>query len=108
MLYEVITAFNKNTNRDNYAEYNMAEDRITFFGEEFTDCNMTEEASVLQFASFIHETTHAYQYQNGNINYAPHIDNDGYVYALHESSVFVDFGIEQQASIMEDYRNNFV
>lgn len=64
-------------------------------------------------AFFIHEMTHVWQYQNnilhvktsailGQISH-PGNYNEMYKYTLEDDKSLVDYGIEQQAAIVEDY-----
>ncbi len=99
-------AFNKNASKKAYAEYCAEDDKITFFDKDFDINDFIDEGSIFQFATFIHEVTHAWQFQNGHIN--EDLDNEEYEYTLLENSKFEDFGIEQQATIVEDYAATFL
>jgi hypothetical protein len=56
-------------------------------------------------ALLAHELTHVWQYQNGYMTGATYIlsFNWRYDYALEPGLEFLDYGFEQQASIVEDY-----
>lgn len=59
-------------------------------------------------AVFMHEMTHVWQYQNGMHNLGKHMGVtlqgiDAYKYDIAEGDRFEDFGLEQQASIVEDF-----
>lgn len=99
-------SFNKNAHKKLHAEYKPDEDRIIFYGDAFDTDDFVEMPSMLQFAMFMHEVTHAWQFQNGEPN--DDLNNDIYEYNLTKDSSFEDFGIEQQASIIEDYAAAFL
>lgn len=75
---------------------------IDFFGPTVTSADFSKDAKE-KTGLFIHEATHVWQNQNAawQLNKL-HICRK-YDYTLKPTSQFRDFGVEQQASIIEDY-----
>lgn len=64
------------------------------------------QTDIVTFCDFMHEATHIWQGQNKIKNRK--LDNDSYEYSLSDEFNFMDYGTEQQASIMEDYAGEFL
>lgn len=59
--------------------------------------------SLSKRAWLIHELTHIWQYQQGMAVFWRALLNRKYAYQLNPNKSFFDYGIEQQAKIVEDY-----
>lgn len=77
---------------------------VDFFASTMYSPDFSRDTSVALFGDFIHEMTHVWQNQNRAWN----LRSFKYTYSLTDSSRFSDFGIEQQASIIEDYARRFL
>ena len=75
---------------------------IDFFGKDVHSADYSGDDS-RRAGLFIHETTHVWQNQNHNWRLDKLHKCRVYDYTLKPTSTFRDFGVEQQAEIIEDY-----
>jgi len=76
-------------------------------GDEFYSPDYSQEKNLFNFGIFMHEMTHIYQFQNGDLgNILLHFNVYGY--KLNGKRPFSDYGMEQQAAIIEDYTRLFL
>ncbi len=86
-----------------------------FWGKGQTSADFSREKSVDRFATFVHELTHVWQFQT-DWQYTVTGDEDddskdelvNYKYPLEKKYKFSDYGVEQQAAIIEDYARHFL
>jgi hypothetical protein len=83
-----------------------------FWGNEQKSADFSKEKDDDRFAYFVHEMTHVWQYQQGLRYTDKFVDNGvddpddpmvSYLYPVDSQHKFTDYGIEQQAAIIEDY-----
>lgn len=80
---------------------------IDFFGKDVHSADYSTEGP-RRAALFIHEATHVWQNQNRNWRIDLLHKCRVYSYELKPNATFRDFGIEQQAEIIEDYYKTFL
>jgi hypothetical protein len=78
---------------------------ICFFGflYQSPDYSISEWYNAEKFGIFVHEMTHIWQAQTAARFSTQKINGSKYKYALDTKHCFSDYGMEQQAAIMEDY-----
>ena len=87
-----------------------------FWGKDQKSGDFSQDRDVDRWATFIHEFTHVWQFQT---NRAYTVDDSGdetdindeyaaYRYPLSSKYKFTDYGVEQQAAIVEDYARRFL
>lgn len=88
----------------------MSAKKIKFYGKDThaDDYSQTKYAS--RYWTFIHEMTHVWQYQHPLRDFNRAINNPTrqYDYKLADDVPFKNFGVEQQASIIADYAEQFL
>lgn len=80
---------------------------IDFFGAEVHAADYSKEGARLA-GLFIHEATHVWQNQNRNWRLDKLHKCRVYSYTLQPGNTFRDFGVEQQAEMIEDYYKTFL
>jgi uncharacterized protein YukJ len=86
-----------------------------FWGKDQRSNDFSREKSAELFGTFVHEVTHVWQYQTKWLYTVTgdeeQDDNDplaDYKYPLAKKWKFTDYGVEQQAAIVEDYARRFL
>lgn len=115
--------FNNSVNTDNItkafinvrrkktlATFNYKSRTVKFFG--YDESPIFDRMSISSKSTFIHEMTHAWQGDNYS-EISSNLKNvfnsvTSYRYKLEEGKKFIEYGLEQQAMIMEDYYTNFL
>jgi hypothetical protein len=83
--------------------------RIKFYSHEHHSNDYSRSDDIYNYGAFIHEITHTLQIRNSLRMVFNRIFRTGaYEYELSPTSRFGKFGIEQQASITEDYARQFL
>ncbi len=81
-------------------------DIIEFYGKINFSKDYSRTADDFNFGAFIHEMTHIWQYQS--LSHKFNKSAQGYEYSLSSKSCFKNFGVEQQAAIIEDYARYYL
>jgi len=88
----------------------MSAKKIKFYGKETHAADYSQTKDVSRYWTFVHEMTHVWQYQHPlrDFNRAIHNPTRQYDYKLSPDMQFKNFGVEQQASIIADYAQQFL
>jgi hypothetical protein len=88
----------------------MSAKKIKFYGKETHAADYSQTNDVTRYWTFVHEMTHVWQYQHPlrDFNRSVHNPTRQYDYKLSPDMQFKNFGVEQQASIIADYAQQFL
>ncbi len=90
--------------RDNTAE-TFPDNVIRFYDQSYMSQDYSSTQNIYNFGLFMHESTHIWQYQHGMITGSNPLV---YQYRLSNDYTFPNYGIEQQAAIIQDYSRRFL
>lgn len=80
-----------------------------FWGSDNHSGDYTKGNNAENFGTFVHELTHVWQNQTNDrftSSYVP--EGNKYLYPLEAKYKFTDYGVEQQAAMVEDYARRFL
>ena len=99
--------FSPNTDGSTAAQ-NFGRKGVKFFGDQYYSLDYSK-ADIRNFGIFMHEMTHSFQHKKILRHYFNSLFGSvDYDYELSPTSRFRKFGVEQQASIIEDYAREFL
>ncbi len=84
--------------------------KVKFYGKQNHSPDYSQTKDTFNYWTFVHEMTHAWQYQHPVQDFSRSVNapTREYGYELSPKKRFQDFGVEQQASIVADYAQQFI